>query len=941
MRGITIVLLIFSLIAVAIFPVSSAGAQSPPEEPAPPAEVVGVAPPLEVAEPMEAAAGDDLPPAADRQFDVYSYNIFGKFIGNYVDGGGNFAKERQDIGELLASEVERHQRPAIVGLQEDWQSWADCWGPFHTRKFIFGQPASALTGRNVDLLPKYVSLPGNTGELAGGWVPTACQASVPYWTPDWLPAITGPLLIGPQNDGINLYSSFPFMDYPDPVAGPRYNSVYARVEVAAPATALLQLFQPWWDPGDLIIPVPHPPRCVADGSACWHPKEYLGDRVYRETFEDRGDIPDEGGVWGVLLEMIENGLLFANNWDCLACKGLMMARVEVAPGFEVDVYNFHFGDFKGKQSDQLIDAVKERSDGRAVVLIGDTNLHWLEEENFDKYYDPVEWNKNNCDANPAGEKCKVPQDDLAEHQEIFTKIKSELGLQSACQRFRQAGDLEPNSLVPGSCVRNHPTFGRWPHQKSGVIDQIFFRGDDNYDLNVVGYEVRIGYREDTTDPYATGFGYTKLKTAYPGIVERIEIDPLSDHGLVRARLEWSPANDAPIADAGCACAVDEGSTVVLDGTGSYDPDGDSLTYAWTPDTRLDDPSSATPIYSAVDDATDTLTLTVTDPDGASDSDTAVIVVNNVAPVIDTVSANAVDEDGTTELAATFTDPGAADVHTVEVQWGDGTVETFDLEPETRSFTTSHQYLDDDPTGTPQDTYVVNVTVTDDDTGTATVAVDVDVSNVAPVITSIATDAPIDGRAQPAEPVTVSGTVSDVGTLDTHTASVDWGDGTVTAATIDAGTFSATHSFSTGGVFTVTVTVTDDDTGVASATATAVAEGIGLNDGSLQIIGTVADDRVDIKRIRNELLVKASFVDAKRLSYRLGAVDLIEIWLFDGDDRTSVHRSVAVPTVQYGGLGNDTLRGGTGDDRIYGGPGDDRLTGGWGEDLLAGGEGRDR
>ena len=43
----------------------------------------------------------------------------------------------------------------------------------------------------------------------------------------------------------------------------------------------------------------------------------------------------------------------------------------------------------------------------------------------------------------------------------------------------------------------------------------------------------------------------------------------------------NPVNRAPVADAGVAQTVNEGVQVLLDGSGSSDPDGDPLDYSWS------------------------------------------------------------------------------------------------------------------------------------------------------------------------------------------------------------------------------------------------------------------------------------------------------------------------------------------------------------------------
>jgi endonuclease/exonuclease/phosphatase family metal-dependent hydrolase len=76
-----------------------------------------------------------------------------------------------------------------------------------------------------------------------------------------------------------------------------------------------------------------------------------------------------------------NGTIDAGS-DCLAAKGFLMVRAELAPGIEVDLYDTHLDaggssaddEAREVQVDQLIASMNTRSAGRAVIFMGDTNL---------------------------------------------------------------------------------------------------------------------------------------------------------------------------------------------------------------------------------------------------------------------------------------------------------------------------------------------------------------------------------------------------------------------------------------------------------------------------------------------------------------------------------------------------------------------------------------
>jgi hypothetical protein len=101
-----------------------------------------------------------------------------------------------------------------------------------------------------------------------------------------------------------------------------------------------------------------------------------------------------------------------------------------------------------------------------------------------------------------------------------------------------------------------------------------------------------------------------------------------------------PALRTPSADAGQTIITSAGQNVQLDGSGSSDPDGGALTYAWTQTdgatVALDDATASTPRFRAPTvDETTTLTfqLVVTSPSGMSAPDSVTVVVEPI-PVVE-------------------------------------------------------------------------------------------------------------------------------------------------------------------------------------------------------------------------------------------------------------------------------------------------------------------
>lgn len=216
----------------------------------------------------------------------------------------------------------------------------------------------------------------------------------------------------------------------------------------------------------------------------------------------------------------------------------------------------------------------------------------------------------------------------------------------------------------------------------------------------------------------------------------------------------------------------------------------------------DDDPTATPMdLYAID-------LDIVDDDGGSDSTVLGLTVKNAAPLLTGVSAPVINEGLTASIAGTISDPGVNDTITVTIDWGDGSVETFNYPAGTTAFDETHAYPDDNPTATSSDVYLIGLTATDDDSGLAIANTTVTVNNLAPLVDA----GPAAMTVMQSTSIDFSGWFTDAGVLDSHQISWDFGDGGMST-----GDLNAQYTFLLSGTFTVTLTVIDDDTGVGQDT----------------------------------------------------------------------------------------------------------------------------
>lgn len=226
---------------------------------------------------------------------------------------------------------------------------------------------------------------------------------------------------------------------------------------------------------------------------------------------------------------------------------------------------------------------------------------------------------------------------------LFANDVAQWGEASMEFNIRLAFSDQPFTSIPGPVGSAPPTANAGGDQTVDEGALVTLDGSGSNDLNgdtltytwsqLSGPQVSL----NLTDPVHPTF--TAPLAAVGGDTLTFQLivnDGQSDSDPDTVDIIVKNVNQKPVAEAGAEQIVNEGTVVTLNGSSSYDPDGEAITYSWVrtagPTVSLSDPQSPTPTFTAptVGMGGATLAFELTVSDGVnSATDTVDVFVENV------------------------------------------------------------------------------------------------------------------------------------------------------------------------------------------------------------------------------------------------------------------------------------------------------------------------
>ncbi|MEO6579058.1 MAG: Ig-like domain-containing protein [Candidatus Limnocylindria bacterium] len=297
-------------------------------------------------------------------------------------------------------------------------------------------------------------------------------------------------------------------------------------------------------------------------------------------------------------------------------------------------------------------------------------------------------------------------------------------------------------------------------------------------------------------------------------------------------------NDAFIAELDASTWATSGSAITAADNFAFDPDGNvisinstgvtSMSAANAVGTTYDGATALLQAGTPITSGTHSLYLSIFDQ-GDMGYDSAVFLDNlrllslpspetqcaegaiavNTPPSTDAGGPYTGDEGADVALDATLSDPDAGD--TLTSTWS--YVADTGVDAGASCSFADASAVDTSVSCTDDGSYTMTLTASDGVNSEVLDSATLSLANVDPAATITA---PADGASfNIGETVALSADVSDAAANDSLSCSIDWGDGTIGAGSIEAGVCSASHAYAADGPVTVTVTVSDDDDGSGS------------------------------------------------------------------------------------------------------------------------------